>query len=86
MPGITKVSGPEDERFGDWWRFTSRSARHLVAEALGADGVVVRAYGNVQTATALLYGLAREDLAPDVFAVDDPLFEVVIAVRAVKAG
>ena len=86
VPGITKVSASEDARFGDWWRFTSRSAGHLVGEAFGSEDITVRSFGNVQTAAAFLYGLAREDLEPRVFTVHDPLFEVVIAVRAVKVA
>ncbi len=52
--GITKVSAEDMERWGDYWRFTSMSARRLFEEAFPADHVVVQSYGNVLTATAFL--------------------------------
>ena len=27
VPGLTKISPPEDEEWGEWWHYTSRSAR-----------------------------------------------------------
>jgi len=44
----------------------------------------VSASGNVLTAIAFLEGLAAEELAPAEFTVQDPSYEVVVFVRAVK--
>ncbi len=38
------------------------------------------------TAAAFLYGLAAPDLEPEELAAHDPLFEVIVGVRAVKRG
>ena len=62
VPGITKISPPEDEQFGEWWHFTARSAQRLAEEAFGAGNVQTRAYGNVLSAAGFLYGLAASDL------------------------
>ena len=62
VPGITKISPPEDEQFGEWWHYTARSARRLAEEAFGAGNVEARAYGNVLSASGFLYGLAASDL------------------------
>jgi LmbE family N-acetylglucosaminyl deacetylase/SAM-dependent methyltransferase len=84
MPGISQISRPDMDRWGDHWRFTSRSARNLFAEAFGDDAVTVTTYGNVLAATALLYGLADRELTRHELDTWDRDYELVIGVRAVK--
>jgi len=84
VPGITKISPPEDEEFGEWWHFTARSARRLAEEAFGEGAVEVETFGNVLTAAGFLYGLAASDLRPEEIDARDRLYEVVVGVRAVK--
>jgi SAM-dependent methyltransferase len=86
VPGITKISPPEDEEFGEWWHFTARSARRLAEQAFGEGAVEVEAFGNVLTASGFLYGLAASDLRTQELDAHDRLYEVVVGVRAVKAG
>jgi SAM-dependent methyltransferase len=85
VPGITKISPPEDEEWGEWWHFTGRSARRLAEEAFGPGSVEVETYGNVLAAAGFLYGLAASDLRPEELTARDRLYEVTIAIRAVKA-
>ena len=84
VPGITRISRLENASWGDWWRFTSTSAARLGEEAFGPGNVEVRSYGNVLAAAAFLYGLAQEDLEPEELHAHDPLYEVIVALRAVK--
>ena len=84
VPGITKISPPEDEEYGEWWHFTARSAQRLAEEAFGAGNVEARSYGNVLSATGFLYGLAASDLKAEELAAHDRLYEVIVGVRAVK--
>lgn len=86
VPGLTKISPPEDEEFGEWWHFTARSARRLAEEAFGEGAVEVEAFGNVLSAAGFLYGLAGSDLRPEELDARDRLYEVIVGVRAVKAG
>jgi len=85
VPGITKISPPEDEEFGEWWHFTARSVRRLAEQAFGEEAVEVEAYGNVLAAAGFLYGLAASDLRAEELDTHDPLYEVVLGLRAVKA-
>jgi len=85
VPGITKISPPEDEEFGEWWHFTARSVRRLAEQAFGEGAVEVEAFGNVLAAAGFLYGLAASDLRPEELDTRDRLYEVVVGVRAVKA-
>jgi len=83
MPGITRISVSEWP--GSWfWSFTSASAHRLFADRFGVGNVSVRTYGNVLTATAFLYGLAVDDLALEELEMNDPEYELCIAVRAVR--
>jgi SAM-dependent methyltransferase len=85
VPGVSRITQPEDEIWGDWWRFTTRSIRRLFEEAFGGpEQVTVATYGNVLTAAAQLYGLAAEDLTSQELDHRDPNFEVLLAVRAQK--
>jgi SAM-dependent methyltransferase len=84
VPGLTKISPPEDEVFGEWWHYTARSLRRLAAEAFGEDNVEVQSFGSVLTATGFLYGLAASDLRREELDAHDPLYEVIIGLRAVK--
>lgn len=86
MPGITKISPPEDRVWGEWWHFTSKSARRLAEEAFGSGSIDVASYGNVLTAAGFLYGLSEADLRPEELRAHDPLYEVIVALRAVKRG
>jgi SAM-dependent methyltransferase len=83
-PGLTKISRIEDELYGEWWHFTGRSLRRLAEEAFGVGNVDVATYGNVLTASGFLYGLAASDLKQDELDAHDPLYEVMIGLRAVK--
>ena len=62
--------------------------RPLVAptgrRGLRGENVEVESYGNVLAATGFLYGLAASDLTAEELAARDPLYEVVIGLRAVK--
>lgn len=84
MPGITKNSGYDAQRWGDYWRFTRQSAVRLFGEIFQQDKILARGYGNVLSATAFLYGLAAQELRPNELDVCDPDFEVLIGIRAEK--
>jgi SAM-dependent methyltransferase len=85
VPGVSRITQPEDEIWGDWWRFTTKSIGRLFEEAFGGPGqVTVATYGNVLTATAQLYGIAAEELTAEELDHRDPNFEVLLAVRAQK--
>lgn len=86
LPGLEKVSAPDDTAWGDYWRFTPTSARALFAEAFGATTVTTRAYGNVFAAVASLAGLSQEDVRRSELDALDLDFPVIVAVRATKTA
>jgi len=82
VPGVSRICREEADEWGDYWRFTSDSATRLFADEFGAQNTTTTAYGNVLTATAMLHGLAAEDLKPKQLDDRDRDFEVLIGVRA----
>ena len=84
VPGLTKISPLEDASYGEWWHYTGRSLRRLGAEAFGDANVEIETYGNVLAAAGFLYGLAASDLRSEELDARDPLYEVVVGLRAVK--
>lgn len=83
--GMAQLSLDDFDKWGEYWRFTSLSARFLFQEAFGEGNVTVRSYGNVLAAISFLEGLAAEDLRKKELDAVDRSYEVLIAVRAVKA-
>jgi hypothetical protein len=86
LSGISQISRYDMERWGDYWRFTSLSARRLCEEVFPPANVTVEAHGNVLAAIAFLHGLASHELREQELDFRDPDYEVSITVRAVKPG
>jgi SAM-dependent methyltransferase len=84
MSGISQISRYDMDRWGEYWRFTTASARRSFAEVFPSNTLTVKAYGNVLAASALLHGLASCELSSLELDHLDPDYEVIIAARAVK--
>lgn len=84
FPGISPISRYDMERWGYYWGFTSLSALRLFGVLFPQDHLEIKAYGNVLTAAAFLYGMAAQELRQEEMDYFDPDYEVIIAVRAVK--
>jgi SAM-dependent methyltransferase len=83
-PGISPLDS------GEWgstwyWSLTALATRRLLEERFTSEAVAVEAHGNVFAATAFLYGLALEELDRTDLDVDDAIFPVIVAGRAIKA-
>jgi SAM-dependent methyltransferase len=82
VPGVSRICRDEADEWGDYWRFTSDSATRLFADEFGDQAVDVQAYGNVLAATAMLHGLAAEEVGAERLNERDRDFEVLIGVSA----
>lgn len=83
FPGISQID-PDEWGESWYWGFTTRSARRLFGEFFPDGAARIEAHGNVLVATAFLHGLGVGELRREELARDDPQFEVLITVRAVK--
>jgi SAM-dependent methyltransferase len=86
LAGISQISRYDMDRWGDYWRFTTVSARKAF-EAVFGRGVEVASFGNALAATAFLQGLSVQDL-PDPSLLDrtDPDYQLIVTVVATKAA
>jgi SAM-dependent methyltransferase len=86
VPGICQLLPPDmaGGADGEWWRFTSNSARESFAEIFGKENVEVTTYGNVLSSIASLHGLVQEELTPAELEHHDPEYEFIIGVKAIK--
>jgi SAM-dependent methyltransferase len=85
VPCISQISQYDMERWGDFWRFTALSARRLFEEAFAGETVEVHSHGNALAATAFIQGLAVQDLTPAELDHHDPVYQVIVTIRAAKA-
>jgi SAM-dependent methyltransferase len=84
VSGMAQLSLDDFDQWGEYWRFTSLSARLLFEETFSVGNISVHPYGNVLAAISFLEGLACEDLKPSELDARDRSYEVLIAIRAVK--
>lgn len=84
VAGLCQISRYDMDRWGDYWRFTDLSLRSTLEKVFGKGSVNIETYGNVLTATALLQGLAAEELTKEELDYQDKDYQIVIAARVVK--
>ena len=69
-----------------YWGFGPLAVQRLFGEIFGPANIEMTVHGNVLASTAFLQGLAAEELEPAELDTKDPLYPLLITVRAVKAG
>jgi glycosyltransferase involved in cell wall biosynthesis/peptidoglycan/xylan/chitin deacetylase (PgdA/CDA1 family) len=84
FPGITPISRYDMDRWGEFWRFTSRAAQRMFDEVFTDDRVEVFVYGNAASATAFLNGVALEEMPAQLLDPRDPDYEVILAVKVTR--
>jgi SAM-dependent methyltransferase len=83
FPGIGQTSCKKlDEHY--CWALTTLAARRLCEDAFPGAHVEIEAYGNVLAAVAFLEGLAVRELRKEELDHNDPDYELLISLRAVK--
>ncbi len=81
FPGISQICRCEMEHFGDYWRFTTATARRLFEDHFAPADVQVKAAGNVLAAIAFLMGMSSEELTPEELGFADPDYELLVTVK-----
>jgi SAM-dependent methyltransferase len=84
VPGISKISRYDMDRWGYYWGFTSLSIQRLFEAVFPAANIHTKAFGNVLVTIAFLQGLATEELRKKELEFVDPDYELLITLRAVK--
>ncbi|MBR1702195.1 MAG: hypothetical protein IJ716_09610 [Lachnospiraceae bacterium] len=81
---ISQVSQYDMDRWGDYWRFTYRSAEMMMQDVFGEGNVQVKAFGNAMAATAFVQGIAVEEVDKALLDIEDPAYAIIIGIFARK--
>jgi hypothetical protein len=84
LSGISQISRYDMDRWGDYWRFTTKSAESMYREFWPPECVQIHVDGNVLLAVAYLHGLTIDEINAADLDCHDPDYQLVITVRAVK--
>lgn len=84
--GISQISRYDMDRWGDFWRFTSKSLQMLLKEMAPEAVIEVSSCGNVAVAKAFLDGIALEELPSDVLNYQDDDYQVLLTAWVKKTG
>lgn len=84
IAGISQVSQYDMDKWGDYWRFTTLSAKKSFEEIFGKNNVSVNSHGNVLTCIAFLEGISVEELSSKELDSNDDNFQLLITVVAFK--
>lgn len=86
VPGISQIARYDMDNWGEYWRFTSLSAKLLFEEIFRPEDVTIKTYGNVLSSMASLHGLLSTELSMAELDHCDRDYEQVIGIRAVKSS
>lgn len=83
VPGITQVDR------GLWkdywlWSFTDTAMKKVMTETFNGSEVEINTHGNVRVASAFLYGMGLPELSRKTLEYNDPSYQVIITVKAIK--
>jgi hypothetical protein len=84
VAGISQVSRYDMDRWGDYWRFTTLSAKMACEEVFGKGNVEVDFYGNCFAAISLLRGIATEEVNTKDLDFRDENYPLIITIKARK--
>ncbi|MBR0092035.1 MAG: methyltransferase domain-containing protein [Lachnospiraceae bacterium] len=84
--GISKLSLYDYRNWGEYWRFTDKALQHLFSDCSDWENLRIVSYGNVKTASAMLYGLTVEDLDEKDVEINDMQYPVTLGLLAQKTG
>lgn len=85
VAGISQISRYDADNWGSYWGLHEDALKRLFVPLFGEENVLIKIYGNVKTATAMLYGLCCEELCEEDFNVQDADYPVILAVRLKKS-
>jgi SAM-dependent methyltransferase len=85
-PVTSRISQVDEGTEIDCWRLTPASCRRLFGDVFGAEAVTVEGRGNLPATVAFLRGMAWQELPRAALRERDPLYPLVVSVRARKAA
>jgi hypothetical protein len=84
VAGISQISKFDMDRWGDYWRFTTLSAKKSFEQVFGEGNVEVNYYGNCFAAITFLRGISLEEVNKKDLEIKDGNYPVTITIKATK--
>jgi hypothetical protein len=84
LSGIAQISRYDMDRWGDYWRFTTLSAKLSFEEIFGVSNVDADYYGNCYAAINFLRGISVEEVTVSKLDSKDPNYPVIVTIVATK--
>jgi SAM-dependent methyltransferase len=84
VPAVSRIARLQLE--SEYWRVTPAACSRLFGDVFTGGDVAVQGHGNVLTAVAFLVGMAAEELTRSELDHNDPLFPLLVTIRATKAA
>lgn len=69
---------------GDYWRFTTASAKYLFEKKFKPEKIYIHSQGNARAGIYFYAGLSQEDTSAKVLDANDPNFPLIVTVKATK--
>lgn len=84
VAGISQISRYDMDRWGDYWRFTTRSCEQAFQEVFGTENVVINFHGNCLVAKSFLNGKSSLEFTKKELDYRDNDYQMLITIRAHK--
>lgn len=84
VSGISQISKYDMDRWGDYWRFTTKSLNLVFNDVFGENNFELVTYGNVLTSISFLNGISAEELTNEELFTNDDEFQLIICIKAHK--
>lgn len=84
VAGISQISRYDMDRWGDYWRFTTKSIEQAFSDVFNTENLVIKSYGNVLSAISFLEGISAEEITEKELNFRDENYQVVITIEAKK--
>jgi len=82
--GISQISEYDNERWGDFWRFTENGLMKSFEEVFPKENIIIKSYGNVLSSISYLHGISSEELTEKELGYNDPNYPLLITLIAKK--
>jgi peptidoglycan/xylan/chitin deacetylase (PgdA/CDA1 family) len=84
--GISQISRYDMDRWGDYWRFTTKSFEMMASELFPEAECKIESRGNVYLAKSFLDGLAFSDIDSEAFNYNDADYQMIVTAVIKKKG
>jgi hypothetical protein len=83
VPGISHFG---KDPWNWYWSFTTFSIRAIFLKFFREEDTIIASHGNVLVSSGFLYGMGKKEIQEKDFAINDPLYQLIVTAAAKKPG